>query len=107
MPMPDLPAKFGARRSVNGQDDSGQTESVSPFWFFSKMMSAESNSEKSVSYQKKDGRSHMRPSFFWYVNDKDLLKGLFSRDAHQMSVILSERNTLQSQQNEKELRWVL
>ncbi len=32
------------------------------------MMSAESNSVKSVSYQKKDGC----PSFFWYDNDKDL-----------------------------------
>ncbi len=31
-----------------------------------------SNSEKSVSYQKKDGRGHARPSFFWYDNDKDL-----------------------------------
>ncbi len=30
------------------------------------MMSAESNSEKSVSYQ------WPRPSFFWYDNDKDL-----------------------------------
>ena len=28
--------------------------------------------EKSVSYQKKDGLGHMRPSFFWYDNDKDL-----------------------------------
>ncbi len=36
------------------------------------MMSAESNSEKSVPYQKKDGRGHVRPSFFWYDNDKDL-----------------------------------
>ncbi len=27
--------------------------------------------EKSMSYQKKDGRSHARPSFFWYDNDKD------------------------------------
>ncbi len=36
------------------------------------MMSAESNSEKSVSYQKKDARGHARPSFFWYDNDKDL-----------------------------------
>ena len=36
------------------------------------MMSAESNSEKSVSYQKKDGRGHARPSFFGYENDKDL-----------------------------------
>ncbi len=36
------------------------------------MMSAESNSEKSVSYQKKDGCGHARPSFFWYDNDKDL-----------------------------------
>ena len=36
------------------------------------MMSAESNSEKSVSYQKKDGRSHTCPSFFSYENDKDL-----------------------------------
>ncbi len=35
-------------------------------------MSAESNSEKSVSYQKKDGRGHARPSFFWYDNDNDL-----------------------------------
>ena len=36
------------------------------------MISAESNSEKSVSYQKKDGRDHERPSFFWYDNDEDL-----------------------------------
>ena len=36
------------------------------------MMSAESNLEKSVSYQKKDGRVHARPSFFGYDNDKDL-----------------------------------
>ncbi len=28
--------------------------------------------EKSVSYQKKDGRDHARPAFFWYDNDKDL-----------------------------------
>ncbi len=28
--------------------------------------------EKSVSCQKKDGRGHMRPSFFWCDNDKDL-----------------------------------
>ncbi len=35
------------------------------------MMSAESNSEKSVSYQKNDGRGHVRSSFFWYDNDKD------------------------------------
>ncbi len=35
-------------------------------------MSAESNSERSVSYQKKDGRCHAHPSFFWYDNDKDL-----------------------------------
>ncbi len=30
------------------------------------MVSEESNSEKSVSYQKKDGHGHVRPSFFWY-----------------------------------------
>ncbi len=36
------------------------------------MKSKESNSKKSVSYQKKDGRGHARPSFFWYDNDKDL-----------------------------------
>ncbi len=36
------------------------------------MMSAESNSEKSVSYQKKDGRGHACPSLFWYDNIKDL-----------------------------------
>ncbi len=50
------------------------------------MKSKDSNSKKSVSYQKKDGRmsyqkkdgrGHVRPSFFWYDNDKDL----FSRDA--------------------------
>ncbi len=40
------------------------------------MMSAESTSEKSVSYQKKDLRGHARPSFFWYDNDS----GQFSRD---------------------------
>ncbi len=28
--------------------------------------------KKSVSYQKKDGHCHARPSFFWYDNDKDL-----------------------------------
>ncbi len=28
--------------------------------------------EKSVSCQKKDGRGHTHPSFFWYDNDKDL-----------------------------------
>ena len=38
---------------------------------------------KSMSYQKKDGCGHMRPSLFWYDNDKDL-KVCFSRDAHQM-----------------------
>ncbi len=36
------------------------------------MKSKDSNSKKSVSYQKKDGRSHARPSVFWYDNDKDL-----------------------------------
>ncbi len=36
------------------------------------MKSKDSNSKKSVSYQKKDGRGHARPSFFWYDNDKDL-----------------------------------
>ena len=34
--------------------------------------SKDSNSKKSVSYQKKDGRGHVRPSFFWYNDDKDL-----------------------------------
>ncbi len=28
--------------------------------------------EKSVSYQKKDGRGYAHPSFCWYDNDKDL-----------------------------------
>ncbi len=28
--------------------------------------------EKSVSYQKKDGHGHVRPSSFWYNNDNDL-----------------------------------
>ena len=28
--------------------------------------------EKSVAFQKKDGRGHACPSFFWYDNDKDL-----------------------------------
>ena len=36
------------------------------------MMSAESNSEKAVSYQNKDGHSQARPSSVWYDNDKDL-----------------------------------
>ncbi len=35
------------------------------------MKSKDSNSKKSVSYQKKDGHGHARPSFFWY-DDKDL-----------------------------------
>ena len=30
------------------------------------------NSEKSVSYQKKDERGHTHPSLFWFDNDKDL-----------------------------------
>ncbi len=47
------------------------------FWYdtdFSEFDSADiiDYIEKSVSYQKKDGRSHARPSFFWYDNDKDL-----------------------------------
>ncbi len=36
------------------------------------MKSKDSNSKKSVSYQKKDGRGHVCPSLFWYDNDKDL-----------------------------------
>ena len=36
------------------------------------MKSKDSNSEKSLSYQKKDGRGPARPSLFWYDNDKDL-----------------------------------
>ncbi len=36
------------------------------------MKSKDWNSKKSVLYQKKDGRGHVRPSFFWYDNDKDL-----------------------------------
>ena len=28
--------------------------------------------EKSMSCQKKDGRGHAHPFFFWYDNDKDL-----------------------------------
>ncbi len=36
------------------------------------MKSKDSNSKKSVSYQKKGERGHARPSFFWYDNDKDL-----------------------------------
>ncbi len=42
-------------------------------------MSVESNSEKSVSYQKKDGCGHARLSFFWYDNDKDLIYFLAMR----------------------------
>ncbi len=36
------------------------------------MKSKDSDSKKSVSYQKKDGHIHAHPSFFWYDNDKDL-----------------------------------
>ncbi len=36
------------------------------------MKSKDSNFKKSVSYQKKDGHVWLRPSFFWYDNDKDL-----------------------------------
>ncbi len=36
------------------------------------MKSKDSNSKKSVSYQKKDGRGHVHSSFFCYDNDKDL-----------------------------------
>ncbi len=35
------------------------------------MKSKDSNPKKSVSYQKKDGRGHVRPFFFWYDYDKD------------------------------------
>ena len=34
--------------------------------------------EKSVSCQKNDGNGQARPSFFWYDNDKDLLRSVFS-----------------------------
>ncbi len=51
------------------------------------MKSKDSNSKKSVSYQKKDGCGHARPSFFWCDNDKDLI-GLFSRDARLETVTL-------------------
>ncbi len=36
------------------------------------MKSKDSNSEKSLWYQKKDGHGHACPSFFGYDNDKDL-----------------------------------
>ena len=36
------------------------------------MKSKDSNSKKSLSYQKKDGHDQVRPSFFWYDIDKDL-----------------------------------
>ena len=36
------------------------------------MKSKDSNSEQSVSYEKKDGHGHARPFFFWYDNGKDL-----------------------------------
>ena len=36
------------------------------------MKSKDSNSKKSVPYQKKDVRGQARPTFFWYDNDKDL-----------------------------------
>ncbi len=56
------------------------------------MMSAESNSEKSVSYQKKDGRDHTRPTFFWYDNDKDLkVYFLMTRIIYKTSMGLSPR----------------
>ncbi len=48
------------------------------FWYdadFSEFDSADSIDyilEKSVSYQKKDGRGHACPSFFWHDNNKDL-----------------------------------
>ena len=36
------------------------------------MKSKDSNSKNLESYQKKDGHSYARSSFFWYDNDKDL-----------------------------------
>ncbi len=69
------------------------------------MKSKDSNSEKSVSYQKKDGLGHARPSFFWYDNNKDL-QGLFSRDTpHKCSLMdhlvrkVDVKNTLSSETN--------
>ncbi len=53
------------------------------------MMSAESNSEKSVSHQKKDGHGHARPSFFGYDNDK----GLFPLDKRH-NVMCDEHRSL-------------
>ncbi len=41
------------------------------------MKSKDSNSQKSVSYQKEDGRGHARPSFFWYGDDNLDLKVCF------------------------------
>ncbi len=41
------------------------------------MKSKDSNTKKSVSYQKKDGRGHAHPLFFWYDSDKDL-RSVFS-----------------------------
>ncbi len=46
------------------------------------MMSAESNSKKLASYQKKDWRGHAHPPFYWYDNDKDLP---YSRDMLQVT----------------------
>ncbi len=50
------------------------------------MKSKDSNSKKSMSYQKKDGSGHAHPSFLWYDNDKDL-KVCFSRDARHISCV--------------------
>ncbi len=40
--------------------------------------------EKSVSYQKKGGRGHARPSFFWYDNDSGHNYGTFLHEAAQI-----------------------
>ncbi len=63
---------------VNIIDARHEKTDLKVFWYdsdFSEFDSADIIDfilEKSVSHQKKDGRGHERPSFFWYDNDKDL-----------------------------------
>ncbi len=39
----------------------------------------------SLLYQKKDGRCHAHPSFFWYDNDKDL-KVIYRKQWNKLSI---------------------
>ncbi len=60
----------------------GRTDTDYSDFFFETIFFFHFFFEKSVSYQKKDGRGHACPSFFWYDIDSGHW-GSFSHDAAQ------------------------